>query len=45
MRYQTQVKAAVDSLRPYLSATDARHQEFLSNADKWLRTLAPRPVK
>jgi hypothetical protein len=45
VRYQTQVKAAVDSLRPYLSATDARHQEFLSNADKWLRTLAPRPVK
>jgi hypothetical protein len=45
VRYQTQVKAAVDSLRPYLNAADARHQEFLSNADKWLRTLAPRPVK
>jgi len=44
-RYQTQVKAAVDSLRPYLNAADARHQEFLSNADKWLRTLAPKPVK
>ena len=45
LRYQTQVKAAVDSLKPYLNASDARHQEFLSNADKWLRTLAPRPVK
>jgi hypothetical protein len=45
VRYQTQVKAAVDSLKPYLNAGDARHQEFLSNADKWLRTLAPRPVK
>jgi hypothetical protein len=45
LRYQTQVKAAVDSLKPYLDASDARHQEFLSNADKWLRTLAPRPAK
>jgi hypothetical protein len=45
LHYQTQVKAAVDSLRPYLNLGDARHQEFLSNADKWLRTLALRPVK
>src|SRR6185369_16361217 len=28
LRYQTQVKAAVDSLRPYLNPADARHQEF-----------------
>jgi len=45
LRYQTQVKAAVDSLKPYLNLSDARHQEFLSNADKWLRTFAPKPVK
>jgi hypothetical protein len=45
LRYQTQIKAAVDSLKPYLNTNDARTAEFLSNADKWLRTLAPRPVK
>jgi len=45
LRYQSQIKAAVDSLKPYLNLSDARHQEFLSNADKWLRTLAPKPVK
>jgi hypothetical protein len=45
VRYQTQVKGAIDSLKPYLNAGDARHQEFLSNADKWLRTIAPKPVK
>ena len=45
LRYQTQIKSAVDSLKPYLNLSDARHQEFLSNADKWLRTLAPKPVK
>lgn len=41
-RYDGQVKAAVDSLRPYLNASDARHQEFLGSAEKWLRNLAPR---
>jgi len=45
LRYQTQIKAVVDSLKPYLNLSDARHQEFLSNADRWLRTLAPKPVK
>jgi len=45
VRYQTQIKAAVDSLKPYLNTNDARTAEFLSNADKWLRTLAPKPVK
>lgn len=41
-RYDTQVKAAVDTLKPYLNAGDARHQEFLQSAERWLRNLAPR---
>jgi len=42
-RFQTQVKAAVDSLKPYLSTDNAKHQEFTMNAEKWLRNLAPKP--
>lgn len=45
LRYQTQIKSAVDTLRPYLLAGDARHQEFMQNADRWLRNLAPKPAK
>lgn len=45
LRTQSQVKSVVDTLRPYLNASDARHQEFLQNADKWLRNLAPKPAK
>ena len=45
LRAQAQVRAAVDSLKPYLNSSDARHQEFLSNAEKWLRALAPKPAK
>jgi hypothetical protein len=45
LRFNNQVQAAVATLKPYLSAENARHQEFLQNAGKWLRTLAPRPTQ
>ena len=41
-RFQAQVKGAIDTLKPYLSPSDARHQEFLASAEKWLKNLAPR---
>jgi len=41
--YQEQVKAAVDGLKVTLDAGRPRHAEFASNAEKWLRNLAPRP--
>ncbi|MBI3857300.1 MAG: hypothetical protein HY293_16560 [Planctomycetes bacterium] len=45
LRFQTQVKSAVDSLKPYLNLNDARHQEFVMSAERWLRNLAPKPAK
>lgn len=42
-RYQEQVKAAVDGLKVTLDINRPRHLEFASNAEKWLRNLAPRP--
>ena len=45
LRFDTQVQTAVASLKPYLTADNARHQEFLQSATKWLRNLAPRPTQ
>ena len=44
-RYRNQVQAAVDGLKPFLNPADPRHIRFLSNADRWLRLLAPRTLK
>ncbi len=43
-RYVEQVKAAVDAVRPSVDAARPRHMEFMSNAGRWLRNLAP-PAK
>lgn len=42
-RYQEQVKVAVESLKVALDPNRPRHAEFASNAEKWLRNIAPRP--
>ncbi len=41
-RYDGQIKGAVDGLRLRLDAGRPRHTEFLANADKWLKNVAPK---
>lgn len=44
VRYQNQMKALTEGLKQSLDLNRPRHAEFASNAEKWIRNLAPRPT-